>query len=321
MKQETYGFEGSRTETADNRFYTGSIGGLRAAIVEGAVCEGVVTRCDSEHNLHIELPCGEGVIPHEQGAEGIAEGRTRDIALLTRVGKPVSFTVKEVWTEPDGFVRARLSRLEAQARCRQERIAHLRPGDILPVRVTHLDTFGAFCDIGCGISALMPIASLSVSRIAHPSDRVAVGQDVFAVVSSVVEGRVTLSMRELLGTWEENAARFTVGETVPGIVRSVESYGVFVELTPNLAGLAELRDLSADDLRSRIGQSAAVYIKSIVHERMKIKLVLIDTCCAESPSRKLPYYIDPAATPHLSHWVYSPSDSRKLIETKFDEMI
>ena len=101
----------------------------------------------------------------------------------------------------------------------------------------------------------------------------------------------------------------------------MESYGVFVELTPNLAGLAELRDLPPDDLRAKIGQSAAVYIKSIVPERMKIKLILIDTCCAESPSRKLPYYIDPTVTPHLSHWVYSPSGSRKLIETNFDEMV
>ena len=308
MKQETYGFEGSRTETADNRFYTGSIGGLRAAIVEGAVCEGVVTRCDSEHNLHIELPCGEGIIPHEHGAEGIAEGRTRDIALLTRVGKPVSFTVKEVWSEPDGFVRARLSRLEAQERCRQERVARLRPGDILPVRVTHLDTFGAFCDIGCGISALMPIASLSVSRIAHPSDRVAVGQDIFAVVASVVDGRVTLSMRELLGTWEENAARFTVGETVPGIVRSVESYGVFVELTPNLAGLAELRGGVA------VGDGATVHIKSILPERMKIKLAIVDTYPGRPKLRPLPFV---QTNGHIDSWDYSPPGAEKKIFTEF----
>lgn len=52
-------------------------------------------------------------------------------------------------------------------------------------------------------------------------------------------GRVSLSHKELLGTWEENAALFSPGETVSATVRSVESYGIFVELTPNLAGLAE----------------------------------------------------------------------------------
>lgn len=55
-------------------------------------------------------------------------------------------------------------------------------------------------------------------------------------------GRVALSHKELLGSWEENAALFSPGETVAGVIRSSESYGVFIELTPNLAGLAEPRD-------------------------------------------------------------------------------
>lgn len=101
-----------------------------------------------------------------------------------------------------------------------------------PRRVTRLETFGAFCDIGCGLPALMPIASISVSRISHPSDRFCPGDDIFGVVSSLENGRICLSQRELLGTWEENAALFTQGETVAGVVRSVEEYGVFVELTP-----------------------------------------------------------------------------------------
>lgn len=66
--------------------------------------------------------------------------------------------------------------------------------------------------------------------------------DIFGAVSSLEDGRICLSQRELLGTWEENASLFEQGETVAGIVRSVEDYGIFVELTPNLAGLAEFRE-------------------------------------------------------------------------------
>ena len=77
-----------------------------------------------------------------------------------------------------------------------------------------------------------------MSRISHPSDRFRTGQDIYAVVTDVDQTlRVSLSHKELLGTWEENAALFSSGETVSGIVRSVEHYGVFVELAPNLAGL------------------------------------------------------------------------------------
>ena len=65
--------------------------------------------------------------------------------------------------------------------------------------------------------------------------------DIKAVIKSVENGRISLSHKELLGTWEENAERFCAGETVSGIIRSVENYGAFVELTPNLAGLAETK--------------------------------------------------------------------------------
>ena len=151
-----------------------------------------------------------------------------------------------------------------------EYIAGLTCGDVIPVRITHLEPFGAFADIGCGIVSLLPIDAISVSRIDHPKERFTVGMDIRAVVRMKDENRITLSHRELLGTWTENAERFRVGETVAGIVRSVESYGIFVELTPNLAGLAELKE------NVHAGQQASVFIKSILPNRMKVKLVLVE---------------------------------------------
>ncbi|MBQ1210479.1 MAG: S1 RNA-binding domain-containing protein [Clostridia bacterium] len=307
MNTETYLPEGRRLHTAENQRLTADPTGLLAAAAEGIVLEGLAVRCDGEHNLFVELPCGEGVIPREEGAEGIAEGTTRDIALLARVGKPVCFTVRTV-TACGGRAQAVLSRREAQERCRQEYLSTLTTGDILSARVTRLEPFGAFCDIGCGISALLPIAALSVSRIAHPSDRVAVGEDIFAVVSSIDGGRLCLSMRELLGTWEQNAARFAAGETVAGIVRSIESYGVFIELAPNLAGLAERQEGLA------VGDYAGVYIKSILPDRMKIKLAIVDTAPPPKTPRPLPYTL---TSGHISRWDYAPRGAAKQIFSEF----
>ena len=90
-----------------------------------------------------------------------------------------------------------------------------------------------------------------------------------------------------------------------------------MELAPNLAGLAEVRESDIEQLRRHVGQNAAVYIKSIVPERMKIKLVLIDPACGTPSIRPLRYYIDPAEMPHLSHWMYSPAGARKVVETDF----
>ena len=88
----------------------------------------------------------------------------------------------------------------------------------------------------------------------------------------------------------------------------MENYGAFVELMPNLAGLAELRD----DLR--VGMSASVYIKSIIPARMKIKLIIIDTF-ADQPAVKPPHYF--LTEGHIDRFVYSPAGCDKYIETDF----
>jgi small subunit ribosomal protein S1 len=180
-----------------------------------------------------------------------------------------------------------------------------------------MESFGAFVDIGCGLSSLLSVDGISVSRISHPSDRLRVGQSIYTVVRSIdrLRERIFVSMRELLGTWEENAAHFQAGQTVAGIIRSVESYGVFIELAPNLAGLAELRDTA--DNTTQIGTYAAVYIKSILPDRMKIKLSLIDSYKGEPPKPELKYFIDPHKVSHIDHWRYSPDGAHKIVETVF----
>ena len=196
--------------------------------------------------------------------------------------------------------------------CIHNYISTLIPGDIIPTKITHLESFGAFVDIGCGVTSLLSIDSISVSRIAHPSVRLAVGDMIHTVVKSIdSKGRIYVSERELLGSWNENASLFNEGQTVKGVIRSVESYGVFIELRPNLAGLAEYRD----DVRP--GQSAAVYIKSIIPEKMKIKLIIIDSHDEEEYPEQLEYFIDTDIVRHIDSWQYSPPNCKKVIETVF----
>ena len=68
-----------------------------------------------------------------------------------------------------------------------EEIKTLQPGDVIDAKVTHMESFGAFVDIGAGISALLPVDSISVSRIPHPSQRFSPGDDIKAVVKSIDE--------------------------------------------------------------------------------------------------------------------------------------
>ncbi len=289
-----------------NCVYTLSM--LNDAMEKSKILEAKAIMCSGEHDLTVDLGGITGIIPREEGAIGIAEGQVRDIALISRVNKPVCFTVTDI-VQRNGRAVAMLSRREAQQICMREYISQLEAGDIIPARVTHLESFGAFCDIGCGIIALMPIDAISVSRISHPRDRFYPSDDIYAVVRSIDEkGRISLSHRELLGTWEQNAEHFSQGQTVSGIIRTVEDYGVFVELTPNLAGLAELREGVA------AGQQASVYIKSIIPEKMKIKLIIIDSFAADYEPPEIEYYFE---SNHIESWQYSPDCSRKQIASVF----
>lgn len=281
---------------------------LADAIAEGKVLEAVVLMCDAAHNLVVDLGCMRGIIPRNEGALGIEDGKTRDIALISRVGKAVCFVVEDLRTDQNGKKYALLSRRRAQELCRDHITRNKSGGDIINAKITHLESFGAFCDIGCGNIALLPIDTISVSRISHPKDRFYVDENIRVVIKSIApDGKITLSHKELLGTWEENACQFSAGQTVTGVIRSIENYGVFVEITPNLAGLAEPRD------NVRIGQQASVYIKSIIREKMKIKLIIIDSF-ENGYSPEIKYFYDGE---RLEDWNYSPENCQKRIFTKF----
>ena len=284
---------------------------LQQAMEAGTILEAPVQRCDVEKNLHISLGAVAAVLPREEVLAPWISGADRDISILSRVGKSVCFTVKAIRPDEKGAPVALLSRREVQERAVEYFFSHLRPGSVVTAKVTHLAAFGAFLDIGCGVVAMLPIERISISRIRHPGDRFQPGQKILAAVLNVdrERRRFTMTHRELLGTWMENASWFQPGETVPGIVRSVQPYGSFIELAPNLSGLADARE----DLAP--GDRVSVYIKSIRPERMKIKLQVIEKLPPDAALPPLRYQITDG---RLEHWVYSPPNYEKEpVETDF----
>ena len=308
IKMKDYYPEGNLISSEENKKYLTSESSLALAQALEIILEANVIMCDSEHNLVVDLGCMRGVIKREEGAIGIKEGITRDIALISRVGRSVSFLVIGFDTDSRGKKYAVLSRRLAQERCLSYILNNKIPGDIIDARITHLESFGAFCDIGCGNVALLPIDAISVSRISHPQDRFLVGDNIKAVIKSIdKDNKITLSHKELLGSWNQNAQKFSQGETVSGIVRSVEDYGIFVELTPNLAGLAEPKE------NVFAGQTVSVYIKSIIPEKMKIKLIIIDSFDTSYDTTYNYFY----EGEHIDEFLYSPPECLKQVNSYF----
>lgn len=310
MNTQMYKPEGFYGAEGRESFYSQSM--LEKAAATGKILEGQVTLCDSEFSLYVDLGCMKGKIPRNEAVYYPSGEEIKDIAVITRVGKTVSFKVLGFVTE-NGETVAVLSRREAQKSCLENYLMTLVPGDVIDAKVTHLEPFGAFVDIGCGVISLLAIDCISVSRISHPRDRFYPGMYIKTVIKSIDRetSRIYVSHKELLGTWEENVAKFEIGQTIAGVVRSVEPYGIFVELTPNLAGLAEYRDGVFS------GQRAAVYIKNIIPEKMKVKLVLVDAYSSSVPSDYRFEYFETKS--HIDRFVYSPSVCERKVVTDFED--
>ncbi|MBR4949237.1 MAG: S1 RNA-binding domain-containing protein [Clostridia bacterium] len=309
MNKVVYKPEGERLFTEENIFYTSSISNMEKAIEKNLILEGKATLCDTDKNLIINFGEFRGIIPREECVLQETEKENRDIAVITRVNKPVCFCVREI-REQNGEKIAVLSRKDAQKFALDE-IMKLPKGTILDGKITHLEPFGAFVDIGCGIVSLITIDSISVSRIPHPEERFYRDQKIKCIIKDIdkEKERIYLSHKELLGTWDQNADLFSPGQTVSGIVRSIEDYGVFIELTPNFAGLSDL----VDGIKE--GDHAAVYIKNIIPEKMKVKLTIVDffdSPCEEPVNN---YFI---TSGQIKKWRYSSEKCSKVIETDFE---
>lgn len=295
--------EGHLLLTPENQAACATVQALTQAMEKKMILEGITLLCNESHDLIVQVGPFVGRIPRKETALGIAEGTTRDIAILSLVGKPVSFTVIGL-NKTGEEVSLLLSRRSAQEQALSAMLNSWQPGDVVPATVTHLEPFGVFVDIGCGIPSMIGVDRLSVSRISHPKDRLRAGQKIYAVVLGVdrENQRILLSHRELLGTWAENAALFRPGTVVTGTARGVKDYGVFVELTPNLSGLAERAEYLQE------GDRVSVYLKSILPDRMKIKLLVIEQLPPAQEPAPFRYFI---TSGRIDRWQYAPEGCQK----------
>lgn len=294
--------EGRLLTTPANRMACASVVGLRRAMEREEILEGTALLSDTQKGLVVSVGPYSGYIPYAETALGLTEGTVREIAVLSRVGKAVSFTVTDI-QEKDGRPHFILSRKRAQ----QQALAYfeqLPPGKVIPATVTHLESFGVFVDIGCGLASMIGVERVSVARIRHPNQRFRPGQEIWAIVweQDRLHRHIKLTHRELLGTWEENATAFEAGMTIPGIVRGVMDYGLFIELAPNLSGLAEPHG------GIREGDRVSVYIKSMFSNVTKCKLLIINKL-SPAPPCQLRYWLPKDL--FLDQWRYAPELAKK----------
>lgn len=243
---------------------------LERAMNDKSILQGVVENCDSNYNLHVNFGDNiKGVIPrNELEAINVDEfGFCNPNICKNKVNNFVQFKIKEI---SDSVI---LSRKAVQEDALSWVKDELKPGMVVNGIVRNMRKFGAFVEIGGGVVGLLHIEDISVSRIKTPEERFSIGQKINVMIKSIDKenNKVVLSYKELLGNWEENVKDYTEKTVVEGTVKESDKFknGIFIELKPNLVGLAEYKE------GLEYGQKVNVYIKKIIKDRKKIKLLII----------------------------------------------
>lgn len=198
------------------------------------------------------------------------------------VGRRLRFLVRKFERagrggKPDVVLSRRDVLEEEERQRREELLAELEPGSVVRGTVTSVTSYGAFVDLG-GIEGLLHVSEMAHGRIEDPSTVVSEGDNLEVKVLKIEdkEGRdgkrISLSRRALMDDpWDDVADRFSIGETVPGMVKRLETYGAFVEIAPGVEGLVHISEMSGE---RRVGHPKEVV--DLGHE-VQVRILDVDT--------------------------------------------
>lgn len=226
----------------------------------------------SNKTLQLEIEPGNYLyIPTKFISESFYNGNGKDIEAIKCVGRDIEFIMRKT---ADGYVPSRYDAIVTA----YKRISAYPLGTAILGRVISLAQFGAFVDIGSGVIGLLPVRLQSVSHTSRDEQRFAVGDEIPVILYNNARGRFTLTTIPFLGSFQENLDLLEDYSTVVGVVRSVQDYGAFVEITPNLVGL------SGDEGTSyKPGDKVSVCIRSVREDRTKLRIMIVDKVPKDTP--------------------------------------
>lgn len=162
-------------------------------------------------------------------------------------GQVYDFKVVKVDEMRKNIVLSRRNLLEeAQKKNKDELLKTLKIGDIRKGVVKNITDFGAFIDLK-GMDGLLHITDMTWGRISHPSEMVAVGDEIEVVVINIdrEKEKVSLGMKQITpNPWQEVEKKYPVGTRLKGRIVNIVQYGAFVELEKGVEGLIHVSELS-----------------------------------------------------------------------------
>ena len=206
--------------------------------------------------------------------------RVRD--LQPYIGQELKAKIIELDKHRNNVVLSRRAWLEqTQSEVRSEFLHQLQKGQVRKGVVSSIVNFGAFVDLG-GVDGLVHVSELSWKHIDHPSEVVAVGDEVTVEVLDVDmdRERVSLSLKATQeDPWRVFARTHAIGQIVPGKVTKLVPFGAFVRVEEGIEGLVHISELAerhveVPDQVVNVGEEVMVEVIDIDLERRRISLSL-----------------------------------------------
>ncbi len=196
-------------------------------------------------------------------------------------GKTMEFKVIKLDRKRNNVVMSRRAVLEATAdKDREKLLENLQEGTVVKGIVKNITDYGAFVDLG-GIDGLLHITDLAWRRVRHPSEVLAVGDEVTAKILKfdAEKNRVSLGMKQLGDDpWVGIARRYPAGTRLFGKVTNLTDYGSFVEIEQGIEGLVHVSEMDWTNKNVHpskvvsLGDEVEVMILEIDEERRRISL-------------------------------------------------
>ena len=255
---------------------------LRELFAAGTVIDGRIIDAN-KGGLMVRVEGASGFLPVSQlspeNYPRVAGGEKTKILEKLRplVGTIMKVKVIDATEEDDKLIVSEKAVWETQ---QESVLSKYKKGDVVEGEITAVTDFGAFMRFEANLEGLIHISEIAWQRIEHPKDILKVGDHVKAEIIDIEGSKIFLSMKKLIADpWKSVKDRYKLGQKVSGKVLKINPFGLFVELDPDIHGLAHISELSSKPVRdvnefAKIGDSFEFRIVSIDPENHRLGLSL-----------------------------------------------
>ena len=200
-------------------------------------------------------------------------------------GQTLQFRILRYRDHGRNIVLSRRALLQAEV---DKAASEVREGIVkgarLQGRVTRLESFGAFVDLGSDVEGLVHVSEMRHERVEHPREVVEEGAEITVSVlrtknlGDPKKERISLSIKALEeDPWDRVRKQFRQGSVVQGTVDAIEDYGAFVELAPNVRGMVHVSELAERRVNHprdvvSIGDEVKVAVLEVDSRRRRLRL-------------------------------------------------